>query len=31
MVAMTLNPARRKAGYFYVWMAFADAMAHFGG
>jgi hypothetical protein len=31
MVAMTLNPARPKAGYFYVWMAAVCALVAFGG
>jgi hypothetical protein len=31
MVAVALNPARRKAGYFYVWMAAVCALIAFGG
>jgi general stress protein CsbA len=31
MVAVALNPARRKVGYFYVWMAAVSALLAFGG
>jgi hypothetical protein len=31
MVAAVINPAREKAGYFYVWMAGAFALIAFGG
>jgi hypothetical protein len=31
MVAVALNPARRKVGYFYVWMAAVCALVAFGG
>jgi hypothetical protein len=31
MVAVALNPARQKAGYFYVWMAAVCALVAFSG